>query len=169
MHIRRLVSADAGAYQVLRLQALRDSPTAFGSSYEEECDTPIDMVAAFLAGGTDRTMFGAFVEEQLVGMIGVGREGGRKEGHKGFIRSMYVVPARRGEGIGRRLLSEALKVAASMPGLQHVTLAVTAGNVEATALYGSMGFKPFGVAPAALLVDGVLYDEIQMLRRVDGI
>src|ERR1022692_5296190 len=124
MHIRRLVSSDAGAYQVLRLQALRDSPTAFGSSYEEECDTPIDMVAAFLAGGSDRNMFGAFVEEQLVGMIGVGREGGRKEAHKGFIRSMYVVPARRGEGIGSFLLSEDLKDPGSFPARQHSPLAV---------------------------------------------
>jgi RimJ/RimL family protein N-acetyltransferase len=167
MQIRRLISSDAGAYQALRLQALRDSATAFGSSYDEECHTPIEVVAGFLAAGSGRDMFGAFIDGQLVGMIGVGREGSRKESHKVFLRSMYVVPDHRGEGIGRRLVSEALSFAASIPGLHHVSLAVTAGNVEAVALYESMGFERAGVAPASLLVDGVLYDEIQMVRYVD--
>jgi RimJ/RimL family protein N-acetyltransferase len=164
MQIRRLDPSDAAAYQALRLQALRDSPAAFGSSYEEECDTPVDVVAGFLAAGSNRNTFGALIQEQLVGMIGIGRETGRKERHKGFIRSMYVVPARRGNGVGRRLVSEALAFAASMSGLQQIILAVTAGNVAAITLYESMGFRPFGVAPAALLVDGVFYDEIQMVR-----
>jgi ribosomal protein S18 acetylase RimI-like enzyme len=167
MQIRRLTPSDADPYMTLRLQALRDHATAFGSSYEEECDTPIDAVARLLATGSGRDMFGAFVEGQLVGMIGVGRESGRKERHKVSLRSMYVAPAHRGKGIGRRLVGEALSFAASIPALHHVSLAVTAGNVEATALYESMGFERTGVAPASLLVDGVLYDEIQMVRYVD--
>jgi RimJ/RimL family protein N-acetyltransferase len=166
MQIRRLDSSDAAAYQTLRLRALRESPTAFGSSYEEECDTPIEVIAGFLAAGSNRDTFGALIKEQLVGMIGIGRESGRKERHKGFIRSMYVAPDHRGKGVGRRLLSEALAFAESTPELQQVTLAVTAGNVAAITLYESMGFRPFGVAPAALLVEGVFHDEIQMVRYV---
>jgi RimJ/RimL family protein N-acetyltransferase len=166
MQIRRLVPSDAATYQTLRLRALGESPTAFGSSYEEERNTPVDAIARFLAAGTNRYMFGAFVDAELVGMIGIDREQGRKEAHKAFIRSMYVRPDHRGTRIGRRLLSEALAYAASLPGLRQVTLTVIAGNLAARTLYESAGFKAWGVAPAALLVDGVLYDEIHLVHHL---
>lgn len=169
MQIRRLDSADAPAYQALRLHALQESPTAFGSSYEEERDTPIDVIATRLAPGSERHVFGAFVEAQLVGLAGLVRESGLKARHSGFIRAMYVTPSHRGKGIARQLLTEALAVARSMPGLVQVTLSVTAGNASAIALYQSFGFETYGVAPRALFVDGVLYDEVQMVRRLAAI
>ncbi|WP_260397075.1 GNAT family N-acetyltransferase [Variovorax sp. KBW07] len=166
MQIRRLDSADAPAYQALRLHALQESPTAFGSSYEEERDTPIGMIETRLAPNPDRHVFGAFVEAQLVGMAGLVRESGLKARHRGFIRAMYVAPSHRGKGIARHLLTEALALAQRMPGLLQVTLSVTAGNESATALYRSFGFETYGVAPGALRVDGVLYDEVQMVRQL---
>jgi ribosomal protein S18 acetylase RimI-like enzyme len=79
---------------------------------------------------------------------------------------MYVAASHRGKGIARHLMTEALSVAQSMPGLLQVTLSATAGNDPAIALYRSFGFDAFGVVPGALLVDGVLYDEVQMVRHL---
>jgi ribosomal protein S18 acetylase RimI-like enzyme len=166
VQVRRLVPSDADAYQALRLQALRDSPNAFSSSYEEECNTPIEVIEGFLAPESGRNVFGAFIETQLVGMIGVGRESQRKTNHKAFIRSMYVAPSARGKGVAKRLLGEALAFAASMGGVRQVTLSVTAGNPAAIALYESMGFRSFGVEPGAFLIDGVLHDDIHMVRPI---
>lgn len=166
MLIRRLVSSDAAAYQSLRLAALLERPTAFSSSHEEECDTPLATIAAHMAPDSGRNRFGAFDGDKLVGMIGVGREDAPKLRHKGFIRGMYVAGSHRGHGIGRRLVEHALDFAAGMNGLHHVTLTVTGGNAAALALYESVGFKVFGCEPAAMLVDGVLYDEVQMARIV---
>ena len=45
METRILLAADAAAFQALRLEGLRDSPTAFTSSYQEECDLPLLHVA----------------------------------------------------------------------------------------------------------------------------
>ena len=164
MTIRPLTASDAAAFQALRLYALRESPTAFGSSHEEECDRPLEAVAASLAPGSGRHLFGAFVEGDLVGMVGVGRESGRKELHRGFVRSMYVAPGHRGAGLGRQLLDAALAFAATLPGLRQLTLAVTAGNDAALALYEAAGFHVYGCAPEALQVDGVLYDELGMMK-----
>ena len=164
--IRRLAPADAAAFLELRLFALRESPSAFGSSYEEECDMPLDSVAASLAPGSGRNMFGAFYEDQLVGMVGVGRATRLKERHKASIRGMYVAPAHRILGTGRQLLREAVAFAESQPGIRQITLSVTGGNAAAITLYQSCGFKPFGVEPGSLLVDGVLFDKIQMVRPV---
>lgn len=166
MLIRHLVPSDAAAYQSLRLFALQESPSAFGSSHEEECDTPLATVEGYLASNADRCKFGAFDGEALVGIIGVARELGRKVRHKGFIRGMYVAPSHRAKGIGKQLLERGLAFAMVMEDLRLLTLSVTAGNAGAIAMYESMGFKAFGHEPEALYVDGVYYDNIHMLFSV---
>ena len=165
--IRRLLPADAAALQALRLAALRECPSAFSSSYEEECSLPLTIVGANLSPESGRHTFGAFAGSALVGIVGVGRESAHKLRHKGFIRGMYVAATHRGSGLGRALMNHALAFARTMEGLRRVTLAVTAGNTEAMALYLSLGFKPYGHEPAALLIDGVLHDEIQMMVDLD--
>jgi hypothetical protein len=60
MPIRRLTPADASIFQVLRLAALREAPSAFGSSYEEEKDLPASTIEARLTVQVDRGPFGAF-------------------------------------------------------------------------------------------------------------
>ena len=163
MRIRRLLPPDASAFQDLRLRGLLESPTAFGSSYEEEVDRSIPAIAASLDEGSGRNMFGAFIDNKLVGVVGVGRESALKEMHRGFIRSMYVAPESRRQGICRALMGEALHFAKAMPGLRQVTLAVTAGNSAAIAIYERFGFKVCGRSPEALHVQGTYYDEIQMV------
>jgi ribosomal protein S18 acetylase RimI-like enzyme len=164
MLIRRLLPSDAVAYQALRLAALRDCPSAFASSYEEECDTPLAAIEARLALDAGRGLFGAFDGSALGGIVGVGRDAARKGRHKAFIRAMYVAPALRGKGAGRQLLAAALAFAAAMDGVRQVTLSVTAGNNAAVDLYLSTGFTICGTEPDSLLVDGIFYDDIQMVR-----
>ncbi len=166
--IRRLAPPDAAAFQALRMTALRTCPTAFSSSYEEECDTTLATREGQLAAGSGRNFFGAFIGDALIGMVGVGREQALKVRHKGYVRAMYVAAAHSGKGIGRRLLAQALDFAATMEGLRHVGLSVTAGNDNALALYASMGFSVVGREPGALLVDGVFYDDVQMVRSIDA-
>lgn len=163
--IRRLRPADAAAFQALRLAALLESPTAFGSSHAEECGRSLDQVARSLGVGAGRVMFGTFAGDALVGLVGIGRESSAKEQHRGFIRSMYVRPDRRGQGIARALLQAAVDHAWAQPGLRQLHLEVTAGNAAAIALYTAFGFAQVGMTPAALCVDGVDLDELQMFCR----
>jgi hypothetical protein len=78
MELRVLESADAAAFSTLRLAALRECPTAFSSSYEEECDIPLARRAERMAPGRDSAIFGAFDGQDLVGTVGLHRESGRK-------------------------------------------------------------------------------------------
>lgn len=168
MEIRSLSEADAGLFQALRLCALRESPSAFSSSYGEECGIPVEVVAQRIAGSPDRCVFGAFDQSGLVGCIGIHRGTKAKLAHKAVIWGMYVDPAHRGKGVGRELMAHALRFAASMAGLRNLILSVTNGNSAAVMLYESMGFKVFVVEPDAMLIDNELHDEIHMIRAAKG-
>jgi len=161
--IRRLRAADAAAFRDIRLDALLDSPTAFGSSHHEEAPQPIEWFAARLEAA-EAPMFGAFVEGVLAGIAGVVREPAAKERHRAMIRSMFVAPAHRRRGLAAALLGQALAAADAMPGVWQVTLTVTRGNIAAERLYTAHGFAPYGVLPASLHVDGRYHDDVLMLR-----
>jgi RimJ/RimL family protein N-acetyltransferase len=163
MRLRALTGDDAMAYQALRLAALQESPTSFSSSYEEERARTVAQVEAFLAGSSERIVFGAFSEKELVGVCGLGREQNLKQRHVGFIRSMYVAPDFRERGIGSKLLQAALDQATAWPEIEQLTLAVTATNTAAVALYERFGFIPFGHARRTLRIGGEYFDEIHMV------
>jgi ribosomal protein S18 acetylase RimI-like enzyme len=162
INVRRLTPDDAAAFHALRLAGLQDTPSAFGSSAAEERDMPPARIAERLAPADVRGIFGAFDGARLVGLCALGREGMAKASHKAFVWGMYVAPDARRRGVGRMLLAEALALARSVTALRQVNLCVNAGNAAAIRLYESAGFKAFGREPGALLVDGVLHDEILM-------
>jgi RimJ/RimL family protein N-acetyltransferase len=166
MNIRQLEPSDANAFQTLRLQALRECPAAFLSSYEEECNTPPETIAGRFAPNPHGRTFGAFMENSLVGIVGLKREQARKFSHKGYLWGMYVMPEHRNLGTGRQLVLQALKFAESVPGLRQVNLFVTAANKAAITLYESVGFLPYGIERDSMLVDGEFYDEVLMVHRV---
>ncbi len=163
MRIRTLNTEDARAFQALRLRGLREVPTAFASSYEEENARPLEAVATGLVADANGAVFGAFDDSTLVGVAGVRREAHHKLAHKAFLWGVYVVPDFRKRGAGRRLVFQALHYAFSTLGLRQVNLAVNTSNLGAVALYESMGFKTFGVEEGFLLVNGVLHDELHMV------
>jgi len=166
MHIRRLTPKDALPFQALRLAALKEAPSAFASSYEEEKDFSLALVEGRLAVREDRGAFGAFLNDELLGMAVLGRLEQKKVHHKALIWSVYVAPTARSRGIGRALVEAALALARSVPGIRQVNVSVTAGNAAAVRLYESLGFRRYGLEPAALLVAGELHDELHLTLPV---
>jgi ribosomal protein S18 acetylase RimI-like enzyme len=155
--IRRLESGDAEAYRALRLEALRMSPEAFSSSYDDEAGQDLGFFARRLPN-----TFGCFVDGVLVGTAGLVVAAGVKMRHRGTIVGVFLSPAYRGRGLARRLM-ESVIAAARDDGLASVRLAVTVGNVSAERLYGALGFRRYGVEPDAIRVDGVGFDEALMV------
>lgn len=170
--IRRLGAEDAAEYQALRLRGLRESPEAFGSSYEEEVDRPLEMVAGRLAGGAanESAAFGAFdAAGALVGVGGLYRDTHRKARHRANVVGMYVAPEARGQGIGRALLDALVAHARSIEGVHRLELGVTTTNAPARALYRAFGFVPYGVQPDAYRADGRSWDsELMTLALEDA-
>ena len=57
-----------------------------------------------------------------------------------------------------------LAVAARVPGLEQLTLSVTASNSHVVRLYESAGFRAWGLLPRAIVVQGAGYDQLHMVR-----
>lgn len=162
--IRSLGPADVDQYRALRLRALREEPTAFASSPEDERQLSIEAVESRLQETAGQVMLGAFDGEMLVGLSGLLRERRTKMAHKAWVVSFYVAPEARRRGLGRLLLERTLDRARAMPGLMQVNLGVNVANVAARELYESMGFVAFGLERGFMLVDGVLHDELSMVH-----
>ena len=160
--VRRLTALDAPSLRRLRLDALVETPESFGSSYEEEHTLTLDDIQGWVTPQDDSAMFGVFMGDDLVGIIGVGRQRKLKMRHKAHIWSVYVAPEQRGRGLGRLLLQAAIAHARTMRGIRQVQLSVTSNNTSAAALYAGLGFVEYGREREALCVNDQLYDETLM-------
>ena len=163
--VRPLRADDADAYRRIRLSALAEEPTAFSASYEVELAQP-ETFRQRLASHPDRFVLGAFFADRLVGIVGLYRESGPKRRHAATVVSMFVSRSERGRGIGRRLLTEVIVRASTIPGLEQLELSVTSGNHSARRLYEALGFAFWGTQPHALRVGNEYFAEDHMVLRL---
>ncbi|MBK5350452.1 GNAT family N-acetyltransferase [Bacillus sp. TH22] len=162
--IRLLTKEDAEKYWDLRLQALQVNPEAFVTTYEEAIrqENPIKRVESNLTATTSCT-FGAFNEENhLVGVVTLLTEEREAYKHKGHIVAMYVDAQNRRNGLARELITNAIQRARDIK-LEQLTLGVVSTNEPAKKLYGSMGFKTYGIEKRALKMKGVYSDDEYMV------
>lgn len=113
--IRQLSSVDAADvadYRAIRLAALKDSPDAFGSTYEAEVGLSTEAFAERLA---TTIVLGAYAgtgsDARIVGMVGFKQQTIAKLAHKGFVWGFYVAPAARGRGVGVALVERIVAAA----------------------------------------------------------
>jgi ribosomal protein S18 acetylase RimI-like enzyme len=145
----------------IRLEALKANPEAFGSTFEIEDAQPLSWFAARLDSSE---LLGAFHDAKLVAIAGFAIQQGQKMAHKGTIWGMYVRPAARRTGIGRRLVEAIVDLARDR--VELIQLAVVRDNEQARHLYASLGFREYGVEKNALKQDGRYYDEVLMAKNL---
>ncbi|KEZ47687.1 MULTISPECIES: GNAT family N-acetyltransferase [Metabacillus] len=162
MKIRILNGHDSAAYRSIRLEGLKTTPEAFGSSYEEELLYPIDLFKARLDAEHTFT-FGSFDGDALTGVVTLVPETKAKLKHKASIFAMYVSPPYRGKGIGRQLMSAAIARAGQLEDTEQLQLSVVSSNQSARHLYASLGFSIYGYEKRALKANGTYFDEEHMV------
>jgi ribosomal protein S18 acetylase RimI-like enzyme len=86
-----------------------------------------------------------------LGIAGWYRNSTEKTRHKSNIWGVYVIPERRGTGIGRALIQLIIKKVRKQKEIEQIQLSVQAGSA-ADFLYQSLGFQTFGVEQMALKV-----------------
>ena len=163
LDFRRLVADDAAAFRAVRLSAFKTHPEAYGSSYDELVERPLDHFEDWLQ---KMVAFGAFLDGELKAVGAYFREEGKKMQHRGYVISMYTAPEMRGQGVARRII-EHLADHAKAQGIVQLHLGVGAQNEAAKKSYKKAGFETYGVEPRSLFVNGKYIDEELMVRFLD--
>lgn len=161
--VRQLGSNDAKDWAALRLEALTNHPLAFGSSVPDDPDSLIELMYSKLDPIAESTIFGAFADSLMVGIVGISRETGKKERHKAWIWGMYVSAKNRCAGIGEMLMRAAIERVRSYPEIELIHLDFSEVATEARSLYERIGFRVWGCEPRSLLWEGRYVDEIHMV------
>jgi ribosomal protein S18 acetylase RimI-like enzyme len=162
VEIRRLAQdheADVALYRGIRLEALKNHPEAFGSTFDAESAQPQQWHADRLGSST---VLGVFRDGDFVAMAGFAVQQGPKRAHKGMLWGMYVRPAARASGIARQLVEAICKVARRH--VELIQLTVVRDNQRARTLYASLGFVDYGIERHALKQGGRYYDEVLMAK-----
>jgi len=145
IRLKRITAADVALLRDVRLRALKESPTAFGSSYDVEAQRdPAEWHtrATRWNDPASAAMFIACAGDHGLGMA-AGVVGDDRD-DIAWLVSMWVDPAVRRRGVGRRLVEAVLGWAALRRGVTQVRLHVTGGNDVAEALYARLGFARTG-------------------------
>jgi ribosomal protein S18 acetylase RimI-like enzyme len=161
IEVRRLLPVASVLYRDIRLEALKLSPEAFGSTFEAE---HAELPAWFSNRLESSVVFGAFDGAELVGTAGFFIRQGRKEAHKGVLWGMYVRPEARNAGIGKQLVEAVIDHASQC--VELVQLTVVSSNKPARRLYDSLGFIEYGIEKNSLKQDGRYWDEVLMAKSL---
>ena len=163
MSIRRLRAGDTQEYRQLLLQAYERHPQAFTSSASERAAMPMNWWESRLTSRLD-VLLGAFVADELVGIVGLALEPREKARHKATLFGLYIVEAQRNGGLGQQLVQAVLDEARRHTFLRLIQLTVTAGNDPALKLYQRCGFIQYGLEPLAIRVGEAYFDKVHMWR-----
>jgi RimJ/RimL family protein N-acetyltransferase len=159
--VRRLEVEDTEALFQLRQSALHNEPLAFAATPGGERARP-SFTRAALEARDEQAVFGGFAGGELCGMVGVMREAGAKERHRGYVWGMYVAPPQRRRGLARALLQAAIDHAGGWPEVVQLCLGVTEPSAAARRLYESVGFRVWGHQPRSMCWQGRFIDEDHM-------
>ena len=151
------------------LQAYADDPDVFTATVPEREPLPMEFWASRVSDDPDpgEMVFGAFLDDRLVGVAGLKLERRPRTMHKALLFGTRVLPEFRGQGIARALVEAVLEHARSMPGTRVVQLTVTESNAAAIQLYESCGFVRFGTEPFAIKVGERFASKVHMWCAVD--
>jgi GNAT superfamily N-acetyltransferase len=155
--IRKIRPTEGAQLRSIRLQAIADSPSAFGSTLPETkalSSEAWDARAVGNAAGDTAIMYVAEEQGMWVGLAGgmIAHDTGARGV---LLFSMWVNPKHRRQGLGRELVRRIIEWS-SMRGADQIELWVTQTNKAAQELYKSCGFtasaetKPLPSDPALL-------------------
>jgi GNAT superfamily N-acetyltransferase len=165
--IRRIRSEEGLKLRAIRLRALADAPTAFGSTLAQEEEFPERVWherAESGAVGAARVTFVAEQEGQWLGIAtGLARDPEEPSDPRPLLVGMFVAPEARRSGVGVALVEAVVRWARERRAT-GLSLWVTSTNSSAIALYVKCGFRPTGqTKPHALFT---ALTDVRMVREL---
>jgi ribosomal protein S18 acetylase RimI-like enzyme len=142
--IRRITPGEWRELRAIRLEAVRDTPTAFSSPYAELASHPDtfwqERAAAEATSGNGATFIACDQNDDWVGSVSAGPLAEVPD--HAHIHAVYVRAGHRGPtGLGARLVEEAIRFAEQHIDVSRLTLGVHESNTRALAFYRRIGFR----------------------------
>ncbi len=162
INITKLYEKDWQSWKNIRLEALKNAPEAFVSSFDEEFNLSEDTFKQILISNT---IFCAMYDREYAGVIGFHPMKTLKINHKGMLWGLYVRSQYRNRGIADRLVESVIACARKQ--VKQLYLTVNTTNTAAIALYQKHGFTIYGTDVGALKVGDHFYDEYLMRVSID--
>lgn len=139
--LRRLARADAGQYQVLRIEACADP--AFAMPVAALADLSVAAIYSAYLADPSRQVLGAFVDDQLMGIAHIDPA----PADQAFVLwGFYISHEYRRRGLGQVLLDATVGLCRQR-GAERLTLQVQDQNLAAQALYMGNGFRRLPATP----------------------
>ncbi len=151
------------AYRAIRLEALRDSPQAFGTTYADMLAKPQGFWQLRLedaASAKSSWLLFARRAGSVLGMIGAFAD--PPESRAAAVISVFVTPAERGQGVSR-LLMHAILERLAQAGFTQAHLSVNIEQKAALRLYQNFGFR-VTASETNPMGDGQVHEEYLMER-----
>jgi putative acetyltransferase len=123
---------------------------------------PLERIEGFVRDsvGADAAQFVALDGDHVVGWADIFPAWAHAVAHTGTL-GMGLLPAWRGQGLGRALLLACIAKARAN-GITRITLQARADNAAAIRLYEAVGFRHEARLHNAMRFDGVYFDALQM-------
>lgn len=159
--VRQLTPAEVVSFRDLRLEALSRHPQDFCASYRQVAAEPCAVTARRLAEGN---VWGAFMENTLVGIAQFGGKPGDKGQSRGELSGVYLRNCARGTGLADQLVETILDFAKSR--VESVELKVSPTNEAAIRLYDRCGFEACGTEPQAFKAEDGYREALLMAKTL---
>jgi len=170
----RLTPADAERYARLRRKMLAEAPWAFDAGPDNEQGVAHDVYARMFADDQHAVLAIATAyswgltpgQPDLVAAAGITRMRAQKFAHRARIWGVYVDSAHRRRGLGRAVVSAAIRCGRGWAGVDYLDLGVSENSPEARWLFEGLGFKQWGREPEATDHGAQRFDEIYMTMKL---
>jgi ribosomal protein S18 acetylase RimI-like enzyme len=161
--LKRITPADVTLFKTMRLRALQDTPSAFSSTYAEECRLADADWTARIAqwSGSASTTYIAMDADAACGIAGGYLE--PSDTRRAHLVSMWVAPSHRRLGFGAKLVDAIIDWARGQ-NAQTLELIVTNNNDAAINFYTRLGFA-FTGKTSPYRNDSALND-LEMIRSL---
>ncbi len=161
IRIGRLPAERWRDYRNLRLESLKNDPSAFGASFNEEKDLSEKVWRKRMP-----SVLFALSDGVPVGMVTYVFVKEMKFSHIAEIYGFYVSPRYRGAGIGAMLLESALSSVRRRKGIVKVKLEANAEQLAALRVYERAGFVVAGRFAKDMKVGRRFYDRVFMEKML---
>lgn len=162
MIYRKLTTDNYIDYKELRLEMLKNNPSSFGSSYEDESIFSDEVWKIRVSKETVYPL-GAFDGQKLVGFCAILKSPREKMKHVASLHSMYVRPSYRKQSIARNLIKHAIDHCLKN-NVEILNLSVVTTNENAINLYKSFGFIEYGIEPKTIKIQNE-YHSLLLLSK----